>query len=510
MAIRWKKETILICDVILRRNNPNERLGLTLCYGITASATNIYIQDVEPGSVAYHSNGLQTGDQILKINNKEVKSRDEAIRLVQNVCIIILQIFRFQFQEHLPFPWPLFSASYSSNDDNNFKSVIKPNYCYTTTSSDVCINTAKEDDSGVVVATDTDHKSKSLNRDLNQHIDNTKYLPKPSSLNSHFEQQISSANYCSCRICRLIRSYSKQIRYRRCLSLNDFLLVHNDTTMSWRAPSRTVTEESRATISRSRSLIFQKQSTILKPLPFRDDYKNTESDEIASILIREDIYSHGVFANAKYDSDSGLGQQCEESTTATTVTTTDPLLSVTPVPVVLNCYSISPLMKPKIQPSLPAQWSFKYIGNRQQRLLLRNRILRAREKRILEERCLTTDEEYMSELKTGKYWTKNERKRHLQRAKEHRQRQKFMMKSSKLLSSSRTSLSTTATREDDYELLTRVFLRTNTGEQLKQNSNLFQTFCYQHEIEKQNLLKTHSISSTSMETSSSIDTFVVL
>ena len=34
-------------DVILHRNNPHERLGLTLCYGISSkSRTNIYIEEV--------------------------------------------------------------------------------------------------------------------------------------------------------------------------------------------------------------------------------------------------------------------------------------------------------------------------------------------------------------------------------------------------------------------------------------------------------------------------------
>jgi hypothetical protein len=35
-------------DVILHRKNLNERLGLTLCYGITSeSTTNIYIEKVK-------------------------------------------------------------------------------------------------------------------------------------------------------------------------------------------------------------------------------------------------------------------------------------------------------------------------------------------------------------------------------------------------------------------------------------------------------------------------------
>lgn len=40
-------------NVSLRRDHPNERLGLTLCYGIASnSTTNIYIQQV---TITFHS-----------------------------------------------------------------------------------------------------------------------------------------------------------------------------------------------------------------------------------------------------------------------------------------------------------------------------------------------------------------------------------------------------------------------------------------------------------------------
>ncbi|XP_032361312.1 PDZ domain-containing RING finger protein 4 [Etheostoma spectabile] len=61
----------------------------------------------------------------------------------------------------------------------------------------------------------------------------------------------------------------------------------------------------------------------------------------------------------------------------------------------------------------------------------RDRILRERALRIREERSggMTTDDDTMSEMKMGRYWSKEERKQHLARAREQRKRREFMQKS---------------------------------------------------------------------------------
>lgn len=61
----------------------------------------------------------------------------------------------------------------------------------------------------------------------------------------------------------------------------------------------------------------------------------------------------------------------------------------------------------------------------------RDRILRERALRIREERSggMTTDDDAMSEMKMGRYWSKEERKQQLLRAREYRRRREFMMQS---------------------------------------------------------------------------------
>ncbi|XP_077429969.1 E3 ubiquitin-protein ligase PDZRN3-B isoform X3 [Vanacampus margaritifer] len=61
---------------------------------------------------------------------------------------------------------------------------------------------------------------------------------------------------------------------------------------------------------------------------------------------------------------------------------------------------------------------------------IRDKLLRERALRIHEERSgVTTDDDAISELKMGRYWSKEERKQHAVRSKEQRQRRQFMKQS---------------------------------------------------------------------------------
>ncbi|XP_067316327.1 E3 ubiquitin-protein ligase PDZRN3-B isoform X4 [Pseudorasbora parva] len=61
---------------------------------------------------------------------------------------------------------------------------------------------------------------------------------------------------------------------------------------------------------------------------------------------------------------------------------------------------------------------------------IRDKLLKERALRIREERSgMTTDDDAISEMKMGRYWSKEERKQHAVRAKEQRQRREFMKQS---------------------------------------------------------------------------------
>jgi ligand of Numb protein X 3/4 len=82
--------------------------------------------------------------------------------------------------------------------------------------------------------------------------------------------------------------------------------------------------------------------------------------------------------------------------------------------------------------SVPMEWVVKrradgsrYITRRP----IRAKILKERAKKIIEERCgMTTDDDAMSEMKLGRYWSKEDRRRHLEKARDQRRKKEFMMK----------------------------------------------------------------------------------
>lgn len=60
---------------------------------------------------------------------------------------------------------------------------------------------------------------------------------------------------------------------------------------------------------------------------------------------------------------------------------------------------------------------------------VRSKLLKERAKKISEERCgMTTDDDAMSEMKTGRYWSKEDRKRHLEKAKDYKRKKELFAK----------------------------------------------------------------------------------
>ncbi|XP_067302952.1 PDZ domain-containing protein 4 isoform X2 [Pseudorasbora parva] len=92
------------------------------------------------------------------------------------------------------------------------------------------------------------------------------------------------------------------------------------------------------------------------------------------------------------------------------------------------------IMPNTLPPSSPRmEWKVKirsdgsrYVAKRP----VRDRLLKARAMKIREERSgMTTDDDAVSEMKMGRYWSKEERKQQLLRAREQRRRREFMMQS---------------------------------------------------------------------------------
>ncbi|XP_077985450.1 E3 ubiquitin-protein ligase PDZRN3-like [Glandiceps talaboti] len=80
-------------EILLRRTNSNDKLGLTLCYGNDDEETGIFVSEIEPYSIAGQDGRIREGDQILQINGEDVHNKDQAISLFsqdrQEISILV-------------------------------------------------------------------------------------------------------------------------------------------------------------------------------------------------------------------------------------------------------------------------------------------------------------------------------------------------------------------------------------------------------------------------------------
>ncbi|KAL4641453.1 PDZ domain-containing RING finger protein 4-like [Arapaima gigas] len=72
-------------EVELRRQNSQEKLGLTLCYRTDdEDDVAIYVSEVGPNSIAARDGRIREGDRIIQINGHDVQDREEAVALLSS------------------------------------------------------------------------------------------------------------------------------------------------------------------------------------------------------------------------------------------------------------------------------------------------------------------------------------------------------------------------------------------------------------------------------------------
>uniref|UniRef100_A0A5K3EQA7 PDZ domain-containing protein n=1 Tax=Mesocestoides corti TaxID=53468 RepID=A0A5K3EQA7_MESCO len=71
-------------EVILQKQSVTDKFGLTLCYRpseVQQNVTEVYISEIEQGSVAHRSGQVMLGDRLLKIGDQEITTREHVVDL---------------------------------------------------------------------------------------------------------------------------------------------------------------------------------------------------------------------------------------------------------------------------------------------------------------------------------------------------------------------------------------------------------------------------------------------
>ncbi|VUZ41720.1 unnamed protein product, partial [Hymenolepis diminuta] len=89
-------------EVILQKQSSADKFGLTLCYrpsDVQQDVTEVYISEIESGSVAHRSGQIMLGDRLLKIGDQEITSRENVMDLFQG-CGLCAKITLVRQQHH--------------------------------------------------------------------------------------------------------------------------------------------------------------------------------------------------------------------------------------------------------------------------------------------------------------------------------------------------------------------------------------------------------------------------
>ncbi|XP_011194413.1 slo-interacting protein 1 isoform X2 [Zeugodacus cucurbitae] len=125
-------------EITLRKSDSNERLGLIVCYNNCGSngnggehngalsssddndaCTEVYISGIQPDSVAGRDGRLRQGDQILQINGKDIKNKEETELLIaENNNAVTLLVSRYLFADEDDFNDPLLAELEIDDEDD--------------------------------------------------------------------------------------------------------------------------------------------------------------------------------------------------------------------------------------------------------------------------------------------------------------------------------------------------------------------------------------------------------
>ncbi|XP_037530151.1 E3 ubiquitin-protein ligase PDZRN3 isoform X2 [Rhipicephalus sanguineus] len=449
-------------EVTLIRNG-NEKLGLTLCYGDPdEQETEIYVGEIDPRSVAAKDGRLQEGDQILQVNGTDVLGRDQAIVL---------------FSEQRPDFTLLVARTHVSEEDEDEDGNEK-DAATTPSKADALLQTSFQEELSEtetqvgtplpdndlemsVLANEfqrviLDKKAASVEQWLHQgssglptspqkwdaadsgssayHTGGSSSASPPTlelggrsgSLLSLAGAPVSTPVYPSLppmtRTGTAVVSSghgmgptedkSTQLRDSDMQSLTscESCRCHLDFATSPRRLPKTVSEP--ACVRRGSSV---PDYASLYPTMYTNKQNLQHTMWLQQHLFREALARRNGRVHATKTSSSSV-------VAASTSTKKDQLVYAT---------TGGGEQPGGDETDLKSQWKVKrradgtrYITRRP----ARTKLLKEREQKILEERSgLTTDDDNHSELKTGKYWTKEERKRHLEKARD-RKKKEMMLK----------------------------------------------------------------------------------
>uniref|UniRef100_A0A9J7XG28 PDZ domain-containing protein n=2 Tax=Cyprinus carpio TaxID=7962 RepID=A0A9J7XG28_CYPCA len=414
-------------EVELLRLSSQEKLGLTLCYR-TDEDEDIYVSEIEPNSIAARDGRIREGDRILQINGRDVQDRQEAVAVLSNEeCRnIVLLVARPEIQEE---PW-------LDDEHSEYLEELK-------------MEMLEEEEEMKRAAREEDQKARATQEEsitASCSYSQEKSMEPEKSVLAQIQKQLSR--------CLSGRSSAdgaeKDERCRQLLELKCQIRNGSEYDLFYARSSiqcSGVEHELRMLNEELRSIQLECQSIMkVHQLGSRERPEKSDKDSSSAYNTAESSRSTPLAADRspehrRVSLTNRRNLLALRRAPSGSPDHSNPSESEQTPPEGPQCQSYMQLIQQQTavefvsRPSEPKmEWKVKvrsdgtrYITKRP----VRDRLLRERALKIKEERSggMTTDDDAMSEMKMGRYWSKEQRKQHLLRAKEQRRRREFMQRS---------------------------------------------------------------------------------